>query len=211
MQPAVCVWAQRHFVSAVPERPTVPCQAKIAAFHTHVVGKHHRRALVQASTGSVTHSRRHELRLRHSQEFQPRVHGATGSRQCVVSSLTALLVPNQQSVPVSNHHARCLTCGRALYCAVLRADHWKDLSTYQRWARPGGVGIRGEVNPHSCPFLRAMVVALYHLTAAFAQDPMLYEDTNGVLHCVTHGGGWGDPLCVSSTVVLPLSDQRAFV
>jgi hypothetical protein len=46
-----------------------------------------------------------------------------------------------------------------------------------------------------------MVVALYHLTAAFAQDPMLYEDTNGVLHCVTHGGGWGDPLYVSSTTV----------
>lgn len=22
---------------------------------------------------------------------------------------------------------------------------------------------------------------------------MLWEDTNGVLHCVTHGGGWGDP------------------
>lgn len=51
---------------------------------------------------------------------------------------------------------------------ILRADNWRDVGSYKPWTKPGGDGIRGE-------------------------DPMLWEDDVGVLHCVTHGGGWGDP------------------
>jgi len=51
---------------------------------------------------------------------------------------------------------------------VVRAKNWRDVTTYGNWTVPGGVGIIGE-------------------------DPMLWVDKHGVLHCVTHGGGWGAP------------------
>jgi hypothetical protein len=50
---------------------------------------------------------------------------------------------------------------------MLRAHDWRDIKGYV-WALPSGVGIQGE-------------------------DPMVWEDLNGVLHAVTHGGGWGQP------------------
>ena len=52
---------------------------------------------------------------------------------------------------------------------MLRADDWRDIDGYG-WHPTGGVPIVGE-------------------------DPMVWKSTefDGVLHAVTHGGGWGDP------------------
>ena len=50
---------------------------------------------------------------------------------------------------------------------MLRADDWRQIAGY-KWEKPGGVGIRGE-------------------------DPMVWEDSAGILHVVTHGGGTALP------------------
>lgn len=52
---------------------------------------------------------------------------------------------------------------------MLRADSWRDIHTYS-WHATSGVPIVGE-------------------------DPMVWKSTEfeGVLHAVTHGGGWGEP------------------
>ena len=72
---------------------------------------------------------------------------------------------NMACVILTNSSLVCL--GRP-GLGVLAADNWRDVKTYGKWRVPGGVGIQGE-------------------------DPMLWQDKRGVLHAVTHGGGWGQP------------------